>query len=127
MTRDGFYEFKFCYDCDTAFSEENTPDGRCPYCHHALPRPSFCDTWVYFVQCTVTKRVKIGLSKDPHARLRDMQVGCATKLRLLAVTEGDYEYEQSLHARFRRYRLHGEWFHGAPELMTCIRALTNAR
>jgi len=61
----------------------------------------------YFIQAD-SGPVKIGISLCPESRLRDMQVGCPHRLRLLATVPGDREAE--LHTRFASLRMNGEWF-----------------
>lgn len=55
-------------------------------------------------------RVKIGLAIDPQKRLRQLQTGSSSKLRILATLPGDREDEQHLHKMFRAERRQGEWF-----------------
>lgn len=65
--------------------------------------------WTYFV--LGYDRIKIGAARDPHRRLKDLQVGSPVILTLLAVSS---ESEWSLHERFRSLRCHGEWFKRFP-------------
>lgn len=53
-------------------------------------------------------RVKIGKSTNPSARLKQLQVGSATKLQLLITIQGDYE--AVYHDMFHDRRISGEWF-----------------
>lgn len=55
---------------------------------------------------------KIGLSKDPQARLRGLQKAAPAELALLHTihTENMFQTEQDLHQRFVAKRKHGEWF-----------------
>lgn len=56
------------------------------------------------------KFVKIGFSTNMKERLRDLQKGSATKLRVLASFPGTYSSERALHKRFRDHKSHAEWF-----------------
>lgn len=62
-------------------------------------------------------RVKIGLSKDVHARIRQLQTGSPYKLALMGWVIGsdDRPLEAELHERFADRHLHGEWFQLTPE------------
>lgn len=98
-------------------------------------------TYVYFIQCTETKRIKIGSSADPYARLSQLQTSSPTPLRILAVIEysccmgysertnegwvrpGDVrgkDLEKSLHWQFSSDKERGEWFRLTRGLMQII-------
>ena len=79
-------------------------------------RPIF----IYFVQCQMTKMVKIGYARDPLARLSSMQTGSPTPLKMLTIIPGDRFKEKQMHARFKNCYSHGEWFSPSPELMAYI-------
>lgn len=80
---------------------------------------------VYFVQAGGAGPVKIGFAKSAHARLSKMQSDNPQKLRLVALFEGGLRDEQSLHERFAKHRMQGEWF--APEVLESVDALPMAR
>jgi len=61
-------------------------------------------------------RVKIGYSANVPHRMKCLQTGSPVALSLLAVKRGDRAREEALHTRFRRWRLHGEWFEDRPEI-----------
>lgn len=65
---------------------------------------------VYFIVSPATRTVKIGVAIDTRRRLRELQTGNADQLELRAVIAGDRSVEASLHARFRKYYVRGEWF-----------------
>lgn len=75
---------------------------------------------VYFVQESGMMAIKIGVAKDVDGRVREMAVGTPHLLVVLAVVNGDRRVEQSLHARFARARIRGEWFRPVPELLAYI-------
>jgi hypothetical protein len=52
--------------------------------------------------------VKIGRSRDPERRLRKLQTGSPSILRLLVVLDGDHE--ETLHKRFQAEHIQREWF-----------------
>jgi hypothetical protein len=78
---------------------------------------------VYFIE-TDSGDIKIGYSeKSPLQRLRALQTACPMKLKLLAATPGNAEYERRLHARFDWSRIRGEWFQPTPSLRSFIRRI----
>lgn len=76
----------------------------------AAPAPSGPNRWVYFIGCEVTGLVKIGRAQEPSHRLRTLQCGSPTELRILRTVVGDRQREIDLHRRFASSRRHGEWF-----------------
>lgn len=66
---------------------------------------------IYFIQQEISKAIKIGTTEqDITKRLRTIQTGSSEKLILRGVTHGGEREEQILHIRYKKYRLHGEWF-----------------
>jgi len=60
--------------------------------------------------------IKIGISKNVHKRLNQLQVGCFIKLRILSkigpMTRREaLDRERDIHNTFRPYISTGEWFH----------------
>jgi hypothetical protein len=89
---------------------------------------------VYFIRCQ--QFVKIGISKNPAARLLQIRRGGGSHFpRLLDVetselvtTEvGGRKREQELHAQFAHLRHTGEWFTEAPELTEYIESLSERK
>jgi hypothetical protein len=76
--------------------------------------------YVYFVMNTVTGHIKIGQTKQPQERLKQLQSGCDDPLLLLAVVEDRLPLEQVLHLQFQDTCTGGEWFEQSPGLMTLI-------
>ncbi len=72
------------------------------------------DHYVYLIGVEDTGHVKFGYSKDPDARLKQLQTGSAQPLKLL----GMFGYcetkaklmERKIHQSFSCYRMSGEWF-----------------
>lgn len=81
---------------------------------------------IYFIANRKQKAVKIGYSTNPASRLSELQISAPNKLELLATIEGDMRTEHQLHQRFAAYRLNGEWFQMADELMAFIDSLAKA-
>jgi hypothetical protein len=65
---------------------------------------------LYFIQADKTGLIKIGRSKHPKKRLKELQTGCGTKLKLIAVFEGKGSYETTMHDKLKPWRKKGEWF-----------------
>ncbi len=68
------------------------------------------DDHLYIIQSDVTGMIKIGRSKDPVKRLKQLQTGNPNKLKLIATFEKEGWKENILHERLRPFRLQGEWF-----------------
>jgi len=66
--------------------------------------------YVYFIQCKITRNVKIGFSADPERRLKYIQPNSPTKLSIAHSVRGTLETEWYTHIRYAEYRLHNEWF-----------------
>ena len=75
-------------------------------------------SFVYFIQEGFFGPVKIGSSKDVVKRIGNLQSGNAKELRFVAKICLSTELvastvESSLHKRFQRFRIRGEWFEAA--------------
>jgi DNA-binding XRE family transcriptional regulator len=67
--------------------------------------------------------VKIGYSKDINSlknRLISIQTGNHTKVEILLLLDGDFDYEKTLHNKFKSYRASGEWFSKSGEINSFI-------
>lgn len=76
---------------------------------------------VYFIQAVDGGPIKIGSSGNPDMRLSDLQVANPKVLRILATMPGGTPQEWALHEQFKKYRVQGEWFTPAPEIMALIK------
>ncbi len=68
---------------------------------------------LYIIQSDVTGAIKIGRSKNPQRRLKQLQTGSPYELRLLLVLENMADLERKLHRDLKGYRFRstqGEWF-----------------
>lgn len=83
---------------------------------------------LYFVRSGLTGPVKVGVAGDVVRRLVALQTGNPAPLYLLtcrAFPNPDaYRAEASVHELFARFRLSGEWFEPAPQLLGFIEALS---
>lgn len=67
--------------------------------------------FVYFIQSQApTGPIKIGYANNVQSRLSALQVSTHEELTLLGIVKGDEAVERKYHARFRAYRVSGEWF-----------------
>lgn len=67
--------------------------------------------WVYFFQSGgELGAVKVGWSRDPAQRYRDLSVAHPHGLELVALVPGAEALERTLHERFAHRKLHREWF-----------------
>lgn len=68
---------------------------------------------VYLIQNSATKAVKIGSSKHPDRRLKQLQTGNSDRLKLIHVIKCDRipakKVEKHIQNWFRFQRLEGEW------------------
>lgn len=57
-------------------------------------------------------QVKIGITKSPKTRLKQLQTGCATELKLRMLIQGDRVMERRVHKLLTPFRTRrkGEWF-----------------
>ena len=78
---------------------------------------------IYFIADSQRSMIKIGIARDPDARFRDLQNSSPIALALLGSMPGDRTHEAELHQRFSDFRLHGEWFKFAPEILAYLATL----
>ncbi|HEY1956720.1 MAG TPA: GIY-YIG nuclease family protein [Polyangiaceae bacterium] len=96
---------------------------RCQWCQlYRLRTPTWArEDYVYFLQEGVDGPIKIGHGRCPDRRLRGCQSGNPRELRLLGYRPGYRRDERTLHLRFKRLRIRGEWFQPADELLAFIK------
>jgi hypothetical protein len=80
---------------------------------------------IYFVQAGGAGPIKIGISVDLAARLRQLQDNNHERLRLLRSIKGTDAQEKLIHRRFSHLRVRGEWFRSEPELLSFIDQVTD--
>jgi hypothetical protein len=69
-------------------------------------------TYVYFIRSTTQREIKIGYAANPLTRIRELQCGNPSPLRISALILGSKVTERILHRHWREVRLAGEWFAG---------------
>jgi len=87
-------------------------------------------SWLYFIQANEGGPIKIGASRDPHARLEAIQANCPFRLKILTMVFCDTPYgawhlERKLHETFASGRLHGEWFRPCVRLVRYVEEARN--
>lgn len=66
--------------------------------------------WVYFIEGPEEK-IKIGVSRSVKSRMKQLQTGSPVELKLIRkIKVGEKITEQYFHNKFRKHRVHGEWF-----------------
>lgn len=83
--------------------------------------------FVYFIHAPSVKRLKIGFTVNVNTRFNELQLGSPVKLVLLNYVRGAFQLEITLLALFDRYRIHGEWFEAAPDLLRYIKKLPEGK
>lgn len=102
------------------FDRINRGGVRCEECHKKRKLQSLKGRCVYFLEDPTTKKIKIGSStpRNLTERIKGIQTGCPSKLRLLlSVTD---VLEKDVHKMFHEDRTIGEWFSPSPELISYI-------
>lgn len=67
---------------------------------------------IYLIKSLNEGVYKIGVSKNPNKRLKEVQTGNPSPVEILHLyeTENAYKVEKSLHNRYSHLNTHGEWF-----------------
>lgn len=67
---------------------------------------------IYFIQEVglLRNRIKIGYTENIRERIKEIQSGCPSKLRILLVLPGSMKDEFLYQQMFFKYHLHNEWF-----------------
>ena len=67
---------------------------------------------LYIIQTDETGAIKIGRSKNPLSRVKQLQTGSPYKLKLLLILENQGSMEKELHRRLKPFKQNcrGEWF-----------------
>jgi hypothetical protein len=79
--------------------------------------------FTYFARCLTTGNIKIGRSREPNERMKQLQAATGNPHELLATLRGG-ENESAYHSIFTEHRLYGEWFAPAPEILAEIDRLS---
>lgn len=68
--------------------------------------------YIYLIQSQEEGYYKIGISKSPQRRIKELQTGNSSKLKLVETYQTEYaeKIEGALHRRYSHYHKEGEWF-----------------
>jgi Meiotically up-regulated gene 113 len=84
--------------------------------HESFVPPIPQTVWTYFIFDPATNCIKIGRSKNPHERLKNLQTANSTSLRIFSMIPSKQMSEKEAHSKFGKYRIDGEWFEFVGEL-----------
>lgn len=89
--------------------------------------PHLLTGYVYLVKAAELNRYKIGRSKNPQIRFKDLQQQSPASLTLIHLIQcaDAVKTEKQLHKRFSHYRVGGEWFNLNADAVDYICALGN--
>ncbi|WMT47852.1 MAG: antA/AntB antirepressor family protein [Acidithiobacillus caldus] len=80
------------------------------------------EMYIYAIKNPDTGNIKIGISKDPEARLKQLRVGNDADLRLVLVEKIEapnrFQDERLAHLKNQYLRIRGEWFRSGARLTT---------
>lgn len=76
---------------------------------------------VYFVSFT-DGPIKIGKAVNMRSRLNTLQCCSPFELEVLGLVYGSRGHEKLIHSMFKKFRIRGEWYARAPEVLDYIRA-----
>ena len=67
---------------------------------------------IYLIKSLNEGIYKIGVSKNPNKRLKEVQTGNPAPVEIIQLYESEiaYKIETALHNRYSHYNTHGEWF-----------------
>lgn len=71
---------------------------------------------LYLIHDSFTNNLKIGRSFDPEKRAKQLSFKSSGKLSILCSIDNSGELETVLHKKFKKYRIHGEWFENVKEI-----------
>ncbi len=81
---------------------------------------------LYAIAAKEVKRVKIGFSRDPSARLLSCDVGSPCHLSKPIVASDIGRVEAGVHTRLNRWRYKGEWFAMSPDVNMVVDMMAHA-
>ena len=69
-------------------------------------------SYVYLIQNLETSKYKIGVSKHPKKRVKQLQTGSGEEIKLIHEFKSQFprKVETALHNRYGHLRAEGEWF-----------------
>lgn len=88
--------------------------------HHSESVISMSHGYIYALRNELTKQIKVGTTKNPDKRKRDLETAAGMLLQTiyLGKTTGDaYKLESLIHKKLSEYRTIGEWFNCSPKIV----------
>ena len=84
--------------------------------------------YIYFILNCDSQAIKIGIAKNVKRRLKSLQTSSPSELKLLGTIKENNvnkarKLEQSLHKRFKKLCIRGEWFKAKAELLQYIKEI----
>lgn len=82
----------------------------------AFDVPEECSgMYVYAIQNTTTGNIKLGISRNPEQRLKQLQTGndCTLKLVAYKKAKNKFKDETTLHYNYSSAHVRGEWFNNS--------------
>lgn len=79
---------------------------------------------IYFIRVNNNGPIKIGYTKDPERRLRDLQGANAFPLTMVGLRKGSRSDEKCLHNIYQRHRVSTggqEWYNPTKEILSEIK------
>jgi len=74
--------------------------------------PEAPNLYVYAIREQETGKLKLGISKNPHQRMKQLQTANPNRLELVAAIPAPNRFkdESRMHHEASEHRIHGEWF-----------------
>jgi predicted GIY-YIG superfamily endonuclease len=68
--------------------------------------------YIYLIQSLENSYYKIGVSKHPNKRIKELQTGNSSELKLIETYQSEFAYliEKTLQRKYSYLRKEGEWF-----------------
>lgn len=83
--------------------------------------------YIYFIADDRLETVKIGYSRNPWARVKDLQIGRGDRLSVVATVKTTEASEVDIHHILADERQNGEWFEVSGRIKTLIQAIKAKR
>jgi len=83
------------------------------------------ESFIYAIQSS-SGFIKIGFSKNPNDRLKDLQIGTWDHLQIIGFWHGKKSDEAKAHLELQNFRHRGEWFYPSYEVSEYIRLRNQA-
>lgn len=82
---------------------------------------------IYFIQSGSDGPIKIGRAFRVERRVKELQTAHHEDLSVIQFLPGGSELENKIHKDLARFRLKGEWFEPAPEVLEYIREVKSPK